>query len=291
MKSSAAANPSKNKVINPGQLTAARELLVRWQNQITVALEQYESNPFTVEVWQYEQGSGGGESRSFSGGKVIEKAAVNFSDINGLTLPAAATERKPELAGKTFSAVGVSTITHPCNPFVATSHANLRCITVTENDQILDWWFGGGFDLTPFFDDEQDTQNWHDHAHTACQPFGDDLYPRFKKWADDYFYLPHRQEPRGIGGLFFDDFNELSFDRCLELIESVGDHYVQAYTEVIDRHKDDTYGDKERDHQLKRRGRYVEFNLLYDRGTKFGLQSGGRVESILASLPPLVKWS
>jgi len=221
---------------------------------------------------------------------VFEQAGVNFSHVFGEQLPASATAHRPELAGRHWQAMGVSLVIHPHNPYVPTSHANVRFFIAEKEGTDPIWWFGGGFDLTPYYGYEQDAVHWHRTAGDACAPFGADVYPRFKKWCDDYFFLKHRSEPRGIGGLFFDDLNEWEFDKCFAFLRSVGDHYIQAYRPIVTRRKDTPYGERERDFQLYRRGRYVEFNLVYDRGTLFGLQSGGRTESILMSLPPLVKW-
>jgi coproporphyrinogen III oxidase len=215
---------------------------------------------------------------------------VNFSHVFGENLPASATAQRPELAGRRFEALGLSLVIHPRNPYVPTSHANVRFFLATKENTSPLWWFGGGFDLTPYYPFKEDAIHWHCIARKACTPFGEDVYPRYKKWCDEYFYLKHRGETRGIGGLFFDDLNEWGFSRCFDFMQSVGDHYLLAYLPLIQRRKNFTYGERERGFQLYRRGRYVEFNLLYDRGTLFGLQSGGRTESILMSLPPLVKW-
>ncbi len=231
----------------------------------------------------------GGNTRVISG-PVFEKGAVNFSHITGKQLPAAASARHPELVGKSFQALGVSLIMHPLNPYAPTTHLNLRFFIAenTENGPV--WWFGGGFDLTPFYGFVEDCQHWHRTAKQACDLFGKDLYPRFKKQCDEYFYLKHRQEPRGIGGIFFDDFHEWDFDTCVNFLKTLGDHFLKAYLPIIERRKDLSYGQREQSFQWYRRGRYVEFNLLQDRGTLFGIQSGGRTESILVSLPPTVHW-
>jgi coproporphyrinogen III oxidase len=215
---------------------------------------------------------------------------VNFSHVYGNELPASATAIRPELAGASFHAMGVSVVIHPNNPYVPTSHFNVRVFLGQKHGQAPIWWFGGGFDLTPYYGFVEDCVHWHNMAKQACEPFGHDLYPKFKNWCDDYFYLKHRQEARGIGGLFFDDFNSLGFDECFKFIQSVGNHYTAAYQTIVAKRKSMAYGERERQFQLYRRGRYVEFNLLYDRGTLFGLQSGGRTESILMSLPPTVNW-
>ena len=244
---------------------------------------------FREDAWDREQG-GGGISRVLERGAVFDKAGVNFSHVSGERLPASASVNRPEVAGRSFQALGVSVVIHPQNPFVPTSHMNVRFFLAEKPGAEPVWWFGGGFDLTPVYGFEEDARHWHRVAHTACLDFGEDVYPKFKQWCDDYFYIRHRGEARGIGGLFFDDLNEWGFARCFEFMRSVGDHYMLAYRSIVDRRKDTPYSDKQKDFQLYRRGRYVEFNLVYDRGTLFGLQSGGRVESILMSLPPRVQW-
>ncbi|MEQ8230395.1 MAG: oxygen-dependent coproporphyrinogen oxidase, partial [Gammaproteobacteria bacterium] len=223
-------------------------------------------------------------------GAVFEQAGVNYSLVAGTSLPPAATARRPELAGRRFRAMGVSLVVHPGNPYVPTSHANVRLFVAEKDGEAPVWWFGGGFDLTPYYGFEEDAVAWHRRAREACTPFGDDVYPRFKQWCDEYFYLRHRDEHRGIGGLFFDDLNEWPFARCFDFIRAVGSAYIEAYAPIVERRRDTAFGERERDFQLYRRGRYVEFNLVYDRGTIFGLQSGGRTESILMSLPPNVRW-
>ena len=244
---------------------------------------------FIEDSWQRDAG-GGGYSRVLSNGSVFEQAGVNFSHVHGHHLPAAATAQRPELEGRRFEAIGVSLVIHPLNPYVPTSHANVRFFIAHKEGVEPIWWFGGGFDLTPYYGFEEDAVHWHRTARAACQPFGNSVYTDYKKWCDEYFFLKHRNEPRGIGGLFFDDLNAWGFTRCFEFIQSIGNHYIPAYRPIVARRKDLQFGDRERDFQLYRRGRYVEFNLIYDRGTLFGLQSGGRTESILMSLPPLVKW-
>ena len=266
------------------------DYLLKLQDRICGALEQVDQqNIFREDQWAREEG-GGGRSRVMEDGAVFEKAGINFSHVHGEALPASATAHRPELAGCSFEALGVSLVVHPRNPYAPTSHANVRFFIAEKTDADPVWWFGGGFDLTPYYGYEEDAVHWHRTAREACQPFGDDIYPRFKSWCDDYFYLQHRNEPRGIGGLFFDDFNELGFDGSFALTRSVADHYIRAYVPIVERRTHQPYGDRERDFQLYRRGRYVEFNLVYDRGTLFGLQTGGRTESILMSLPPLVSW-
>jgi coproporphyrinogen III oxidase len=233
---------------------------------------------------------GGGGNQVLTDGALFEQAGVNFSHVHGKNLPPSATAHRPELAGRSFQALGMSLVIHPRNPYVPTSHCNVRFFIAEKAGAEPVWWFGGGFDLTPYYGFEEDAIHWHRTAKAACDPFGADIYPRFKKWCDEYFFLKHRNEPRGIGGLFFDDFNEKNFEHAFGFMKSVGDHYLPAYLPIVQKRKATPYGERERDFQLYRRGRYVEFNLVYDRGTLFGLQSGGRTESILMSLPPLVKW-
>jgi coproporphyrinogen III oxidase len=246
-------------------------------------------NSFMEDSWQREAG-GGGRTRVLAQGAVFEQAGVNFSHVFGDNLPPSATAQRPELAGRSFQALGVSLVVHPLNPYVPTSHANVRFFVAEKPGEPPIWWFGGGFDLTPYYGFEADAVHWHLQAKTACEPFGADVYPRYKQWCDDYFYIKHRQEPRGIGGLFFDDLNQPDFETSFGFVRSVGDHYLKAYLPIVERRKDLQYGERERQFQCYRRGRYVEFNLVYDRGTLFGLQSGGRTESILMSLPPQVSW-
>ncbi|MES9969807.1 MAG: oxygen-dependent coproporphyrinogen oxidase [Candidatus Thiodiazotropha sp.] len=268
--------------------------LLQLQQTICCALEEEDGKArFFQDSWQREAGDhlgGGGISAVLQEGRVFEQAGVNFSHVTGDQLPASATAHRPELAGRAFEAMGVSLVIHPNNPYVPTSHANVRFFIAEKAQQEPVWWFGGGFDLTPYYGNDEDCRHWHKMARLACQPFGDDVYANYKAWCDDYFYLKHRQEPRGIGGLFFDDLNEGGFEHCFNFMQSVGDHYLLAYIPIVRRRRDTPFGDRERNFQLYRRGRYVEFNLVYDRGTLFGLQSGGRTESILMSLPPLVRW-
>ena len=244
---------------------------------------------FDEDLWTRPEG-GGGRTRVLAGGAVFEQAGVNFSLVTGASLPPAATARRPELAGRRFRAMGVSLVVHPANPYVPTSHANVRLFVAEKDGEAPVWWFGGGFDLTPYYGFEEDAVAWHRAARDACAPYGEDVYPRFKQWCDEYFYLKHRDEHRGIGGLFFDDLDEWPFARCFAFIQAVGHAYIEAYAPIVERRRDTPYGERERDFQLYRRGRYVEFNLVYDRGTIFGLQTGGRTESILMSLPPNVRW-
>jgi coproporphyrinogen III oxidase len=260
------------------------------QDRICLALEQEDGVArFTEDAWQRKEG-GGGRTRLLVDGKAFEQAGVNYSEVSGANLPASASAQRPELSGRSYQATGVSLVIHPHNPYVPTSHCNLRFFLAKKKDAEPVWWFGGGFDLTPYYGFEEDARHWHRTAKAACDRFDADYYPRFKKWCDEYFFLEHRNEPRGIGGLFFDDLNEKGFDHCFGFMQSVGDHYLKAYLPIVQRRKEMPYGEQQRDFQLYRRGRYVEFNLIYDRGTLFGLQSGGRTESILMSLPPLVKW-
>ncbi len=274
---------------NP-DIKAVSNYLLGLQDRICQALEHVDQDKvFREHQWKREEG-GGGRSRVMEEGAIFEKAGINFSHVHGAQLPASATAHRPELAGRSFEAMGVSLVIHPRNPYAPTSHANVRFFLAEESSMDPVWWFGGGFDLTPYYGYEEDAVHWHRTARAACRPFGEDIYPRFKTWCDKYFYLKHRDEPRGIGGLFFDDFNELGFDNSFAFMRSVGDHYIPAYVPIVERRMHQPYGERERAFQLYRRGRYVEFNLVYDRGTLFGLQSGGRAESILMSLPPLVSW-
>jgi len=277
---------------------AAREYFMELQDRICDALEDIDSQArFQKDEFPGDRG-GTARPRVLEGGPHLEKAAVNFSHTVGESLPAAATADRPHLAGLPFQAVSISLIVHPRNPYAPTSHMNLRLFAAgdpsagdVEPTDSPTWWFGGGLDLTPFYGFEEDCVHWHRAALAACTPFGEDRYERFKDWCDKYFYLEHRKEPRGIGGLFFDDLNEAGFDREFEFVRSVGDHYLPAYLPILQRRVGLPWNERERDFQSLRRGRYVEFNLVYDRGTLYGLQSKGRIESILASLPPLVQWS
>ncbi len=267
-----------------------RAYLLGLQDSICAGVEAEDGEAtFRRDSWQRSEG-GGGESRVLRDGAVFEQAGINFSHVMGAALPPAASARRPELAGRHFEAMGVSLVLHPRNPMVPTSHANVRFFVARADDADPVWWFGGGFDLTPYYPFHEDVLHWHETARAACVPFGDDVYPRYKKWCDEYFYLRHRRETRGVGGLFFDDLNEWEFERCSGFMRSVGDHYLDAYLPIVRKRKDAAFDSRHRDFQLYRRGRYVEFNLIYDRGTLFGLQSGGRTESILMSLPPLVRW-
>lgn len=244
---------------------------------------------FKQDQWVREEG-GGGQSRVLTGGAVFEQAGVNFSHVSGAALPASATAHRPDLAGRSFQAMGVSLVIHPLSPYIPTSHANVRFFIAEKPGEDPVWWFGGGFDLTPYYGFEEDARHWHQTAADLCQPFGEEVYPKYKKWCDDYFYIKHRDEARGIGGLFFDDLNSPDFGQCFAFMQAVGNGFTDAYLPIVEKRKALTWGERERDFQLYRRGRYVEFNLVWDRGTLFGLQTGGRTESILMSMPPLVRW-
>lgn len=266
------------------------EYLKSLQREIVHALEDVDGREqFRSDEWERD-GGGGGLSRVLKNGAVFEQAGVGFSHVYGKEMPPSATKSRPELAGRSFQAMGVSLVLHPENPYVPTTHANFRFFCAEADDGNSIWWFGGGFDLTPYYPFRDDVLHWHRTARDACNKFGDDVYPTYKKWCDDYFYLKHRNETRGVGGLFFDDLNEWGFDRCFEFTRSIGDLFLPAYLPIVKARKLHPYGERQREFQLYRRGRYVEFNLIYDRGTLFGLQSGGRTESILMSLPPRVRW-
>ncbi|QKQ23994.1 oxygen-dependent coproporphyrinogen oxidase [Candidatus Ruthia endofausta] len=268
-----------------------KKYLLMLQADICEQLEQVNGKAeFIKDVWEKPNNAGNGLTRVLSNGAVFEQAGVNFSIVRGDDMPASATALRPELSGRGFTALGVSLVIHPHNPYVPTSHANVRFFIAEKKGEAPIWWFGGGFDLTPYYGFDEDAIFWHQSAKEVCDPFGEDVYPKYKKWCDDYFYLKHRGEQRGIGGLFFDDLNEGGFDECFAFMKSVGDGYIKVYRPIVERRKDTPYTDHERQFQLYRRGRYVEFNLVYDRGTLFGLQTGGRSESILMSLPPLVRW-
>ncbi len=267
-----------------------KEFLLSLQDKICQDLEIADGEQhFIQEQWQRKEG-GGGQTRVLSDGAVFEQAGVNFSHVMGTSLPASATTKRPELEGCSFEAMGVSLVIHPKNPYIPTTHANVRFFIATKEGQEPIWWFGGGFDLTPYYPFEEDVVQWHKKAKELCDAIDINYYPKYKQWCDDYFYLPHRDETRGVGGLFFDDLNETSFEHCFTFMRSVGEQFTSSYLPIVEKRKMMPYGERERDFQLYRRGRYVEFNLVYDRGTLFGLQTGGRTESILMSLPPLVKW-
>jgi coproporphyrinogen III oxidase len=269
--------------------TAVGDYLIDLQNRITAELELVDGNRFKQDRWQRQEG-GGGETRIIESGAVFERGGVSFSRVQGERLPAAASAARPDLAGRGFEAMGVSLVLHPRNPYAPTVHMNVRFLVATKTGIDPIWWFGGGMDLTPYYGFEEDARHFHSTCRQALAPFGSDLHARFKRWCDEYFYIKHRDEPRGIGGIFFDDLSDGGFERCFGLMRSVGDHFLPAYLPVLERRKDLAYGEREREFQAYRRGRYVEFNLVYDRGTLFGLQSGGRAESILMSLPPTVIW-
>ena len=277
------------------QIERVRNYLLELQDSICNGLEAADgSGRFKDDLWEREAG-GGGLTRVLEQGDVFEQAGVNFSHVYGDRLPPSATTARPELEGRDFQALGISLVIHPRNPYVPTSHANVRFFIANkpgarEDENAPVWWFGGGYDLTPYYPDLDDVIHWHKTAKKTCEPFGDDIYPRYKQWCDDYFYLKHRNETRGVGGLFFDDLNEWGFERSFDFMQAIGNSYLHAYLPIVERRKQTVYGEGERAFQLYRRGRYVEFNLVYDRGTLFGLQSGGRTESILMSLPPVVNW-
>ena len=269
-----------------------KKYLVQLQESICSDLELLDGRAiFEKDHWTKEDGRGSGITSVICDGNVFEKGGVNFSIVEGNKMPKSASALRPELEGREYTALGVSLVMHPENPYIPTVHANVRFFVAEESGKEPIWWFGGGFDLTPFYGFDEDAVHWHTTAKKACLPFGEKVYSKYKKWCDDYFYLEHRDEQRGIGGLFFDDLNEGGFDRCFEFMKSVGNHFTDAYLPIVIKRKDTPYGEKERNFQLYRRGRYVEFNLIYDRGTLFGLQSGGRTESILMSMPSEVKWS
>jgi coproporphyrinogen III oxidase len=271
-------------------IAAVEHTLTRLQADICTALETVDATArFRIDDWTRPEG-GGGSTRVLADGGVFEQAGVNFSHVHGRALPASASAARPQLAGRSFRALGVSLVVHPRNPYVPTSHANVRFFIAEHPDEEPVWWFGGGFDLTPYYGFDEDCVHWHRTAKAACDPFGADLHPRFKTWCDEYFFLPHRKEQRGVGGLFFDDHCSGDFDRDLAFIDAIGRAYLDGYLPIVERRRNTPYGEHEREFQCLRRGRYVEFNLVYDRGTLFGLQSGGRTESILMSLPPQVAW-
>lgn len=271
-------------------IEAVKIYLLNLQKRLCASLAAEDGEKvFKEDPWDYAQG-GGGVSCILEGGKQIEKGGVNFSHVYGKSLPLAATTRRPDLIDCPFQAVGVSVVIHPVNPYVPTTHANVRYLQVEKKNGSFDWWFGGGFDLTPYYGFSEDCIHWHTMAKAACEPYGAEVYPKLKKWCDDYFFLKHRQEPRGIGGLFFDDLNEWGFASSFAFMQAIAEHFMQAYLPIFARRKHLSFGAREQQFQRYRRGRYVEFNLLYDRGTLFGLQSGGRTESILMSLPPQVSW-
>lgn len=268
-----------------------KDYLLNLQAQICVQLEAVDGGgKFIKDKWEKPDNKGDGLTRVLTDGEVFEQAGVNYSIVRGDNMPKSATALRPELAGRNFTALGVSLVVHPRNPYAPTSHMNVRFFIAEKAGEKPIWWFGGGFDLTPYYGFDEDCIAWHQNAKDACQSFGKDTYANYKKWCDEYFYMQHRDEQRGIGGLFFDDLNKGSFEECFAFMQSVGNSYIKAYRPIIEKRKDTEYGEHQRQFQLYRRGRYVEFNLVYDRGTLFGLQTGGRTESILMSLPPLVRW-
>jgi coproporphyrinogen III oxidase len=268
---------------------AVKDYLLGLQERIVRRFESIDGTPFRKDQWVRPEG-GGGISQLVEEGNVLERGGVNFSHVMGKQLPASATAHRPQLAGRTWEAMGVSLVFHPRNPYVPTVHLNVRWFVAEKGGEEPVWWFGGGMDLTPYYGFDEDAVHFHATCKQALAPLDESLYPRFKKWCDEYFFLKHRNEPRGIGGVFFDDFSEGGFAPAFAVTQAVGDHFLPAYEFILQRRKDLVYGERERDFQAYRRGRYVEFNLVFDRGTLFGLQSGGRTESILMSLPPLVKW-
>ena len=279
--------------MNPA-FAPVRTYLMDLQQRITSALTQLDGKSFLSDSWEKPKGEalqGNGITMIMEQGNVFERAGVGFSHVTGPKLPASATQHRPELNGSPFEAMGVSLVFHPRNPYVPTVHMNVRALMARTEAGEPVAWFGGGMDLTPYYGFEEDAVHFHSTCKQALDGFGEHLYPRFKTWCDEYFFLKHRNEPRGIGGIFYDDFSELGFDRSFEMMQSVGDHLIKAYLPIVEKRMNTPHGERERDHQLYRRGRYVEFNLVFDRGTHFGLQSGGRTESILLSMPPLVTWS
>ena len=275
--------------IDSADASAVKGYLNELQDRITASIEKLDSVKFRRDAWVRPEG-GGGESRILSDGAVFERAGVSVSHVFGEKMPPSASIQRPEIAGAPFEAMGLSLVFHPRNPHVPTTHCNVRFLIARPSGGPEVWWFGGGFDLTPYYAYDEDVLHWHRCARDACQPFGTDVYEKYKAWCDRYFFLPHRNETRGVGGLFFDDLNEGGFSRCFAFQRSIGDHFLPAFLPILERRRDLPYGDRERQFQLYRRGRYVEFNLVYDRGTLFGLQSRGRTESILMSLPPIVRW-
>jgi len=272
---------------------AIRDYLLGLQDRITTAMGELDGKAFIEDQWTKPEDAplkGDGRSRILEEGNILERGGVGFSHVRGAAMPPSATAHRPELAGRSFEAMGVSLVFHPRNPYIPTVHLNVRCFVAIAANQEPVWWFGGGMDLTPYYGDVADCRHFHQTCQNALQPYGSDLHPRFKKWCDEYFFLKHRGEARGIGGIFYDDFSELGFEKSFAMTRSVGDAFIEAYLPIVKKHKDDPYGVREREFQAFRRGRYVEFNLVFDRGTLFGLQSGGRTESILMSMPPIVRW-
>ena len=272
------------------RLEQVRAWLLELQDRISETFGAEDPAAALAEDTWERAGGGGGRTRVLAGGEVIERGGVNFSHVHGDALPPAATVHRPELAGRGFQALGVSVVVHPLNPYVPASHCNVRYFVAEAPGEAPVWWFGGGFDLTPYYGFESDARDWHRTAAALCGEFGEDVYPRFKDWCDRYFFIEHRGEARGVGGLFFDDLDEWGFERCFRFVRGVGQGYLDAYLPIVRRRRATPWTEREREFQLVRRGRYVEFNLVCDRGTLFGLQSGGRAESILMSMPPLVRW-
>ncbi|NRN28728.1 oxygen-dependent coproporphyrinogen oxidase [Photorhabdus heterorhabditis] len=276
--------------MNIPNVNQIKSFFLSLQDKICQQLEQADGTAkFTEQSWQREEG-GGGRSRIMREGTVFEQAGANFSHVSGTLLPLSATAHRPELAGRSYQAMGVSVVIHPLNPYIPTSHANIRFFIAEKEGESPVWWFGGGFDLTPYYGFEEDAIHWHTTARNICQLYGGDIYSKYKKWCDDYFYIKHRNEARGIGGLFYDDLNTPNFEYCFNFTQDIGKGFLDAYLPIVEKRKTLLWGERERQFQLYRRGRYVEFNLVWDRGTLFGLQSGGRTESILMSMPPLVRW-
>lgn len=282
--------PGDDEAMTEMNIHAVKNYLLELQNAIAKAVEKMDGKACFQENQWCRDGGGGGCSRVLAGGAVFEQAGINFSHVHGKHLPPAATVQRPELAGRSFQAMGVSLVFHPYNPYVPTTHMNVRLFVAEKQGETPVWWFGGGFDLTPYYPFEEDVIHWHETARLACEPFGKDVYLKYKQCCDEYFYLKHRDETRGVGGVFFDDLNEWGFDQCFAFQQSIGHYFTKAYLPIVERRKNHAYGERQKDFQLYRRGRYVEFNLIYDRGTIFGLQTGGRTESILMSLPPNVRF-
>ncbi|TDB61074.1 oxygen-dependent coproporphyrinogen oxidase [Photorhabdus khanii] len=276
--------------MNTPNVNKIKSFFLSLQNDICRQLEQADGKgKFIEQCWQRAEG-GGGRSRIMKEGAIFEQAGANFSHVSGVMLPSSATAHRPELAGRNYQAMGVSVVIHPLNPYIPTSHANVRFFIAEKEGETPVWWFGGGFDLTPYYGFEEDAIHWHTTAKNICQPYGEDIYPKYKKWCDEYFYIKHRNEARGIGGLFYDDLNTPDFEHCFHFTQDIGKGFISAYLPIVEKRKNILWRERERQFQLYRRGRYVEFNLVWDRGTLFGLQSGGRTESILMSMPPLARW-
>uniref|UniRef100_UPI0036D9471E oxygen-dependent coproporphyrinogen oxidase n=1 Tax=Photorhabdus sp. RM322S TaxID=3342825 RepID=UPI0036D9471E len=276
--------------MNTLNVNKIKSFFLSLQNDICRQLEQADSKgKFIEQCWQRAEG-GGGRSRIMKEGAIFEQAGANFSHVSGTMLPSSATAHRPELAGRNYQAMGVSLVIHPLNPYIPTSHANVRFFIAEKEGEAPVWWFGGGFDLTPYYGFEEDAIHWHTTARNICQPYGENLYQKYKKWCDEYFYIKHRNEARGIGGLFYDDLNTPDFEHCFHFTQDIGKGFISAYLPIVEKRKNILWSERERQFQLYRRGRYVEFNLVWDRGTLFGLQSGGRTESILMSMPPLARW-